>query len=340
MQQLIVEDKFPDAIIEHQLVPAGADVLPATPEEIEHVTEYMTSEAADLTVTMVQKVYSENMLDVRHDVWDVHTDKDRRWVITEPMNLYAQDQFPNMDLALTFHIGLCLRIPRSQKQKLSELPIEPFAEVYRYLDEASAAVTQAEEVGDYQAIGVRCREALLAFAYAGRAVLPWTSTDPAPKRADLKAWADHLCNVTLAGASHEHRRHLFKTLLDNAWTFANWLTHAKGTKWHDAEAAVAVTENAISLCTSAVIQQVRGVPDECPACGSHRLSSQRGFHTSMPDVEWERPTCDKCGWAGEPVLIDDVPEPSDDNKRKPPEGECIIPTVPLRKLRRPTDDSD
>lgn len=135
VQQLIVEDKFPDAIIEHQLVPAGADVLPATPEEIEHVTEYMTSEAADLTVTMVQKVYSENMLDVRHDVWDVHTDKDRWWVITEPMNLYAQDQFPNMDLALTFHIGLCLRIPRSQKQKLSELPIEPFAEVYRYLDE-------------------------------------------------------------------------------------------------------------------------------------------------------------------------------------------------------------
>ena len=53
---------------------------------------------------------------IRHDIWDVHTDVDRWWVITEPMNLYSQDQFPNMDLALSFHVGLCLRIPRSERQ--------------------------------------------------------------------------------------------------------------------------------------------------------------------------------------------------------------------------------
>ena len=285
----------------------------------------------------IRKADMGNVLHVRHDVWDVHTDKDRWWAITEPMNLYAQDQFPNMDLALTFHVGLCLRIPRGQKQKLSDLPIEPFAEAYRHLGEASDAVAQAGEVADYQAIGVRCREALLAFADAGQTVLPWTSTEPAPKRADLKAWADHICSVALAGASHKDRRHLFKTLLDNAWQFANWLTHAKGTHWHDAEAAVAVTENAISLCTSAVIVHLRGVPYECPACGSHRLSPERGFEASMPDVEWERPTCDKCGWTGDPVIINAVPAQADEGERKPPEGECIVPTVPLRKLRRPTD---
>jgi hypothetical protein len=32
----------------------------------------------------VQKMYSENVLHVRHDVWDVHTDVDRWWVITDP----------------------------------------------------------------------------------------------------------------------------------------------------------------------------------------------------------------------------------------------------------------
>lgn len=310
-------------------------MLPATDEETESVTEYMRSEAPDLTVTMVQKVYSENVLHVRHDVWDVHTNEDRWWVITEPTNLYAQDQFPNMDLALTFHIGLCLRAPRSQKRKLSDLPIEPFAEAYRYLSEASDAVKQAEEVADYKAIGVRCREALLVFVDAGQTVLPWTSAEPRPKRADLNAWADHICNVALAGASHEHRRHLFKALLDNAWKFANWLTHANGTKWHDAEAAVAITESAISLCTSAVIQHLRGVPDECPACGSHRLSPQRGVNTDTPGVEWERPTCDKCGWVGEPVAINEVPEPHDVTAQTPPEGDCVIPTAPLRALRRP-----
>ena len=108
-------------------------MLPATEEEIEHVTAYMLSQAQDLRVQFIQKVYSENLLSVRHDVWDVHTDVDRWWVITEPMNLYSQEQFPNMDLALTFHVGLCLRIPRGDRQKLSELPVEPFVECYRRL---------------------------------------------------------------------------------------------------------------------------------------------------------------------------------------------------------------
>ena len=52
-------------------------MLPATQEEIDHVTEYMVSQAPDLKVQFVQKMYSENVLHVRHDVWDVHTDPGR-----------------------------------------------------------------------------------------------------------------------------------------------------------------------------------------------------------------------------------------------------------------------
>ncbi len=315
-------------------------MLPATQREIEHVTEYMRSQAPDLAVEFVQKGYSENALHVRHDVWDVHTNIDRWWVITEPMNLYSQEQFPNMDLALTFHVGLCLRIPRSERQKLSEIPAEPFAECLRYLQEASEAVAQAQEVADYQSIGVRCREALLAFVNVAATVMPWNSPQEPPKRADLRAWAEHICNLALAGESHENRRHLFKTLLESAWKFTNWLTHTKSSKWHDAEAAFSITESAIGLCISAVIQHVRGVPEQCPACGSQRLSPQRGYHKDVPDVEWERPTCDKCGWAGEPVRIDDVVELHDKLPSEPPEGECVIPTTPLTQLKRPNPGTE
>ena len=42
---------------------------------------------------------------------------------------------------------------RSDRQKASDIPIEPFAECARYLDEAATAVSHAEEVADYQAIG-------------------------------------------------------------------------------------------------------------------------------------------------------------------------------------------
>lgn len=305
-----------------------------TQEEADDITSYMNWQAPDLTVEFLQKVYSETVLGSSHDVWDVHTNIDRWWVITGMTNLYSQEQFPNMDLALTFHVGLCLRVPMNQRSKLEELPIEPFGECYRYLMEASEALSHAEEVGDYQAIGVRCREALLAFVGAAQAVIPWTSSDAPPKRADLKAWAEHICTAALSGASNEHRRHLFKTLLDSSWKFVNWLTHSKNSKWHDAEAAFAVTDAAIGQCSSAVVRTLRKVPEECPACGSHRLSPERGIHTSLPDAEFERAVCDKCGWVGEPVLVEAVARAVDEDSPAP-EGECSIQTVPLRSLKRP-----
>jgi hypothetical protein len=123
-------------------------MLSATEREVDHVQSYMESQAPDLTVEFLQKVYVENVGSVLHAVWDVHTNKDRWWVITNPTNLYSQDQFPNMDYALTFHVGLCIRIPRTEAQKLSDLPIEPFAASYRALSDANDALRQASGVAD------------------------------------------------------------------------------------------------------------------------------------------------------------------------------------------------
>lgn len=178
-------------------------------------------------------------------------------------------------------------------------------------------------MADYQSIGVRCRESLLTFINIAQTVIPWTTTENPPKKADLKAWSDHICSVALPGDTHKYRRSLFKTLLETVWEFANWLTHTKSSNWYDAEAAISVTENAIGLSISAVIRHVRGVPEHCPSCGSQRLSPERGYHTDFPDIEWERPTCDKCGWTGEPVPIDATPEPRGKESR-PPEGYALF----------------
>ncbi len=104
-------------------------------------------------------------------------------------------------------------------------------------------------------------------------------------RRNALTWADHICNTTLGGAAHAERRSLFKNLLKSAWDFTNWLTHTKRPLWRDAEAAV----------TNLVIRHVRKVPETCPACGSHRLSPERGLHTGIPNAVSERPICDKCG---------------------------------------------
>src|SRR5260370_35962660 len=146
-------------------------MLDATDDEIARVEAYMASQAPDLEITFLQKMHVENVLDHQHHVWDVHCDsdkggKERWWVITNPANLYSQEQFPNMDLAITFHVGLCLRIPRTEKPKLEDIPLEPFAACFRMLSEASDALRSAQEASDYQAIGVRCRDAMVRFVGA------------------------------------------------------------------------------------------------------------------------------------------------------------------------------
>lgn len=310
-------------------------MLPTTDSEVQRIKEYMASQAPDLEITFAQKVYSENILGHVHDVWDVHIDQDRWWVITNPTNLYSQEQFPNMDIAVTFHVGLCLRIPRSEKPKRSDASVEPFAVSYRQIADANESLSHAQEVSDYQAVGVRCREILLAFTDAAQIVLPWLSEEPKPKRADFKAWMDHVCNCAFPGATHENRRHLLKTLLDSAWKFDNWLTHSKTSTWHDAEAAFHTTENALTICISAIIRLARGVPDQCPNCGSSRLSPEFAPDPDNPEDLWERPACDRCGWKGKETRS----KPSQPARRKRRKakvtGDCSVQPVPLRNIRKP-----
>ena len=117
-----------------------------------------------------------------------------------------------MDLAVTFHIGLCLRMPRAERQKPGR-NIVLFGAIFTRLREASDALGQAQNVADYQAIGMRSREALLAFVGAAQDVGDWGAKETLPKRGDFRAWSELICNAALAGASQKERRHLFKSLL-------------------------------------------------------------------------------------------------------------------------------
>ena len=148
-----------------------------------------------------------------------------------------------------------------------------------------------------------------------------------------------ICNTALAGESQKERRHLFKSSLAEAWTFANWLTHARSATWHDAEAAQATVEHVLGLAMSLMLRHVRLVPELCPECGSPHLSPQEGFRDDLPEVAWERPVCADCGWAGKPVPVGERPVDDGDGLITriggPESDECIIPSVPLMELARP-----
>jgi hypothetical protein len=310
---------------------ADDKMLKATKQEHERILGYMSGQAPDETVQLAQKVYSEQLHTVQHDIWDVHTDRGRWWVITNPTFLYSQEQFPNMDLALTFHIGLCLRIPRSEERSPADLALGPLVACWRTLDEASDALRHAEEGEDFQAVGMRCRESLITLGHVAQDLIQLPEGQTRPKRSDFRAWSEVTANTILPGSTHQERRGLLKSSADGAWKFANWLTHDRGALVSDAEAAISSTELTLSLFTTALIRYVRGVPDRCPSCGSQRLSPERGIHTSDPDMIYERPVCDKCGWTGSPVVV--VPAPPPPN-RPPPEGDCVVMTTPLRHFPR------
>lgn len=314
-------------------------MLKATEAEIEEVREYFEWQAPDLEVTFMQKVYSEAVLSTRHDVWDIHTNRNRWWVITGGTNLYSQEQFPNMDLALTFHIGLMLRIPRTEEQQVDDIRILPFGPVFEKMEEAGTAVTQAHRLSDYQAVGVRCREALLELIAVAQDAAVW-KTDAPPQRANFRAWTEIICNDLLPSDSNKERRGALKGALESAWTFSNWLTHSKSATWIDADMASSLMQHAIGMATSLILRELRGVPEECPKCGSPHIEPQQGENTAAPGVLWERPCCADCGWSGRAVPIVDFEDGQAIITREGEESDdCSIMTVPLRAVLKPGDPS-
>src|SRR5947207_1694512 len=64
------------------------------PDRERDIAQYVEGQARDETVHHVELVKTEVISGEKHEVWDVTTDKDRYWVITELTNLYQQKLFP------------------------------------------------------------------------------------------------------------------------------------------------------------------------------------------------------------------------------------------------------
>ncbi len=137
----------------------------------QYIVDYMAGQAGDETVEHLEKVTSERVLGRVIDVWDVHTDTNRWWVITNPTNLYSQEQFPSMDVALSFHVGLTARVMEQSERVAPDEQAERFAVAWRKWEQAGEAPNNADEAEDFQAVGMRCRESLIAFVREASSVV-------------------------------------------------------------------------------------------------------------------------------------------------------------------------
>ena len=84
------------------------------PHSEQDIANYVEGQARDEIVQHVEKVKQDVVLGEIYEIWDVTTDKERWWVITNLTNLYSQKHFPSLDYTLSFHIGLMVPEATSQ----------------------------------------------------------------------------------------------------------------------------------------------------------------------------------------------------------------------------------
>jgi hypothetical protein len=253
----------------------------ASTREREAVRTYVEQEAQE-PVVHLEKAASELVGSVRHDIWDVHCESSRWWVVTQPTNLYDQADFKSRDVVLTFHVGLARRMAYLRER---EVPLTPDAAAllpgsWRRWEQAVEAYEAGDEAENFQSVGVQLRECLVSFVGEVRSDELVPDGQDAPKAADFKGWAELLAGHLAAGASATRLRSYLKKLATETWDYAAWLTHAKSATRIDAEIGLKAVEHLLGTFTAARLRAERTL-ERCRECASYRVIAG---------------TCERCGW--------------------------------------------
>jgi hypothetical protein len=292
-----------------------------TPEhERREIEEYLRSQSGpDFEIEHVEKLTSEYVLGDEYSVWDAHTNEGRWWVITNPKNLYSQEQIKSMDVALSFHIGLWTRMQGREGRDLMNRDHRVRA-LLRRLDVAHESLDRAKEVEDYQAVGMRLRELLLTLTFnLSELIQTPDPTAALQKAANFKALTNIYARTIASGKSAERLRSLLRVTGEHAWEYVTRLTHARKANEQDARIALSVTQAVIEMFLGALVRVQQGKPERCPVCSSYRLKLVR---TEDGD-SWLK-LCEACG----STSVVDVPPTTDqvskdNDERHAPEGDCV-----------------
>lgn len=255
--------------------------------------EYGNTSLEEELVQHAEKIKTERVIGTDYSVWDVHTNISRWWVITNPTNLYSQTLMPSLDYTLSFHIGLMARV-RAQREIAGGDELHEFlSTTQRKIYQAQLAFDEADEIEDFQAIGLQCREAMTSFTKEVIAAGLFSDIDSPPKKSDFVAWSDHIIGAKAAGGSAEYVRGYLKAICQKGWNLANWLTHAKNATRSDAELCLSATEHLIQELITLAVKSFARSPEQCGRCGSFKIKV-----TWRPEEKEYLALCEMCGAEG------------------------------------------
>ncbi|OLT25490.1 hypothetical protein BJF82_12760 [Kytococcus sp. CUA-901] len=148
--------------------------MKASKVERQQVLDYFAAQLGDDPVVHLEKVAVERVGSVLHDIWDVHCKDSRWWAINNSLNCYSQEDFKSRDVALTFHVWLMVRIASREEVPITEDAAGLLPQAWRLWEQAVESLDGGREAEDFQAVGVRLREAMVTYAgeVADEALLP------------------------------------------------------------------------------------------------------------------------------------------------------------------------
>lgn len=294
------ENPTTDCVVHDHPVPAselGRYSVDRDPHSEQDIANYVEGQARDEIVQHVERVKREVVLGDGYDIWDVTTDKDRWWVITNLTNLYSQKYFPSLDYTISFHIGLMARL-RSRSNRIDPEEPTPFDEVIRRADQAEDRHDAAVEVEDYQSVGMLLRESLISLVQALRRHVPLDDQIEKPKNADFVGWSELLMNELCPGGTNKELRQHLKNTAKEAWQLANWLTHTRSAT----RIASSIAKHSCQTIIGHYIQILEGSRSKsvgiCPVCNSRDIRTHFDA-VIQPDGDYFS-SCGVCDWTDHP----------------------------------------
>lgn len=267
------------------------------PDSEQDIANYVEWQAPDETVQHVEKIKQEIVLGDTYEIWDVTTDKDRWWVITNLTNLYSQRHFPSLDYTLSFHIGLMMRL-RSRPQGADSEDVTPFDEVFRRQEQAHSNHDAAVEAEDYQAVGMQLRECLISLVAALRRRVELKPEVERPQDANFVGWTGCLMDELCGGRRNQELRHYLKNVAKETWQLVNWLTHDRSANKTASSIALHACDTVVGHFIQILERERTDHTEECPTCNSRNIRTH--FDPAIqPDGDYYL-TCGACGWSSHP----------------------------------------
>lgn len=250
-------------------------------------------------VDIVQKAGRRRVGGMTYDIYDVlMTSAKRWWVVTHHTNLYAQSDFKSMDQAFTYHLGLMRVLNEQFKTEPDELQVEHVSKPWRRLSSAWDAMGEADESEDYQAVGMRCREALVTLAREHQDAEWVRMPEEQPKADDAKNWLRIYADSLTTGRPRDYMR----ALVDKTWALTNWQTHYTESTEFDAQLCLDATAHLLNTFTLLRVRYEEGSAERCPQCDSYQLMEDVDEEFTMAKGRvgkyfWN--VCLSCGWQSE-----------------------------------------